>query len=1287
MTDSAHVGNVLAAGASIGVLLPLRLETRFFPPAGNAGWMLKVRIVPDAAFLDRHYAVPTAAELDAVEALWQLTANDLTTPDGIAQWRRFAAQVGAARGAWLARTFPARPAPAGGWTINRPAQVREGLDSSRVAGLPPTLELWLGRGGAAPSLLASLTVDHTRLGLDPPDPTTGETRWWTSFARAKEVGLGAEVDLGPDRPDDIDVLYVTGLGDADPAELFTSHRDAGNLGVLALGTPTNSVDGEPAADLARDPETWRVLLTTPPPQPAAEALGLALTGRPSALAPLPGADIYHVPLNQALVAGLWSALWGHAVKDVWGLGDRGLAAGLWALDNLVPEGPLPPLRIGDQPYGVLPVSSSERWVPEASDPAVEAGILPVVAGLTDAAARAAEAAGTVVGAETERLLDLIGRVPMSRGYAWRWALPLELVHLLEWAFGDGATFPALRSWWDATAAPVLALAGPPRRRYATIGEPQDLRLPLVVPGNLPEGTTLDDMLERLLMAPPQQLASAGQISEIFRRRIPTSLLFRLLLHARLVDAAEVVRAANRQTGPLLEPIQTPAADPTELAGWGARFAPSLLTHDAAGTLFGAGRAGVAALIGADPAALERAFCATLDTASHRVDAWLTGIAWRRLRDLTARTPQPVFRLGAYGWLDAPRPRTAAARPAEFLHAPSQEQALTAAVLRDRALSDAEPGRWQMTLDSDSVRLAAQLADEVRLGAHISEVLGRAVERAVGARSAVESLRRQFPVRKEHAGRRVCDGQAVLARYVANPAGLGLNAGQLEALAPLATAVDVYGDLLVANAVFDVVSGRGGMAAASMDAAAGLAAPPSLDVLRTQRAGRSARSTVAVALPADAPPAVVDAHTSPGALAEPAVAALLTAETGDPAGAAWTWQVVDEQAAVLGTVTLAQLGLQPVDTLSLSGADLHRLVLAALPGAAVVPEGDLPAQLAARRLSDILGGRPVVPADLSTVGTAPPAAAVQSELAARYAAVHALALDVHASLAAAPGAGPAALRQALVDAARWGITPLSADGAGDAVLVTRAGIALAERLERSPSVAEATDLAPAGLARALAELVSPEGRLPVLSRLPLDTFPTPLSAEPSAAGTALDPDWLEVVSAVRPHVARLEVHQLGRRIAGGAPFSAWSNRPGDPWQLDPSLDPIGPQPHGLVQETNLLAVFGPTGTLEPGADPQRSVAFGLLDSWSEVIPSGEHVTTAAFRIDAPGARAPQAVLIAVPPDVSVPLDTSGLIDILGEARRLARARAAGPDELDAFAAGEPLTLLPVNQPTGVRLEPR
>ena len=81
--------------------------------------------------------------------------------------------------------------------------------------------------------------------------------WWTSYKKALDVGLAVEVPIpdgpagpwGPDGPR-LDVVLVTGLGDQDPRELFERQAARGSLGVVPPMSPTNTVAGAPAADLA-----------------------------------------------------------------------------------------------------------------------------------------------------------------------------------------------------------------------------------------------------------------------------------------------------------------------------------------------------------------------------------------------------------------------------------------------------------------------------------------------------------------------------------------------------------------------------------------------------------------------------------------------------------------------------------------------------------------------------------------------------------------------------------------------------------------------------------------------------------------------------------------------------------------------------------------------------------------------------------------------------------------------------------------------------------------------------
>ena len=98
----------------------------------------------------------------------------------------------------------------------------------------------------------------------------------------------------------------------------------------------------------------------------------------------------------------------------------------------------------------------------------------------------------------------------------------------------------------------------------------------------------------------------------------------------------------------------------------------------------------------------------------------------------------------------------------------------------------------------------------------------------------------------------------------------------DRLAPLDDVLDTYADLLVADGVHALVTGRADLANAAMEAAAGLGAPPELRAIRTPRQATTVRVSAwalllaGVRRPADADPAMV---------ADPAFAAALDAELG------------------------------------------------------------------------------------------------------------------------------------------------------------------------------------------------------------------------------------------------------------------------------------------------------------------------------------------------------------------------------------------------------------------------
>jgi len=77
----------------------------------------------------------------------------------------------------------------------------------------------------------------------------------------------------------------------------------------------------------------------------------------------------------------------------------------------------------------------------------------------------------------------------------------------------------------------------------------------------------------------------------------------------------------------------------------------------------------------------------------------------------------------------------------------------------------------------------------------------------------------------------------------------------------------------------------------------------------------------------------------------------------------------------------------------------------------------------------------------------------------------------------------------------------------------------------------------------------------------------------------------------------------------------------------------------------------------------AVAGLVIDEWTDVIPARSTTAGVTFNYNEPGARSPQAVLLAVPPMLLGEAWTlESLADIVTETADLARMRTVGPDEM-------------------------
>jgi hypothetical protein len=649
----------------------------------------------------------------------------------------------------------------------------------------------------------------------------------------------------------------------------------------------------------------------------------------------------------------------------------------------------------------------------------------------------------------------------------------------------------------------------------------------------------------------------------------------------------------------------------------------------------------------------------------------------------------------------------------FIHAPSLAQAATAAVLRSGYLSHqggAEQGLLSLDLSADRVRGALWLLDGVRQGQPLGALLGYQLETAMhdaGLDMFIQPLRDRFPLvgdkltptspgAESIAASNVVDGLALerartdgtLGQTVDWGAGLPPAGAERTALLALFVAlddiVDAIGDVGVAEAVYQTMRGNPDRAGGTLDAVSQAQRMPEPQFVGTPRGGIDQTHRV-LALFAGAPGkpggwAAIPA--TPRGLADPWLDAWVAGQLPDPATIEARVTYTPAGAApVTTTVSLSDLRIGAIDVLALCRIDddaqrselEQRIIYSAVPPGvtdvaiiyATAPGttgfGDV--INLARAIDDLIAGaRPLAAADL-----APPEAKVAAtidvaELNARATAAAADLDTVVANLAsAAGGAGsPDDARDAITAAAGYGVPgaiPPSRRGSGpDPALVPQASSLHGTLAPRATAIA-AIAISSSDPAPALAILSAAFGKgLTVLPRFtPPDaaTLRAAFTVDPATLGAdehALD-RWHQQLTHVRPGVARLDLAELLGEIVTGVPrptvrIAQLPAVAGDRWLGLPTAPGSTPINGRLAMVAHLTGDAGDAGALWSGL---------LVDAWPERVPATTETAAAAFHHDEPKSRAPQALLLAVCPDLQTGWDEPTVQAVLGEALDLARAR--------------------------------
>lgn len=561
-------------------------------------------------------------------------------------------------------------------------------------------------------------TEEDRSAIDP------NMRWMVDFDEAVDVGMAARLRAPLQDLMSLDTLLVFGVKGSVPgedaagrlAELLEGHRYGDGLELLPPGTPTNNTSDAPSGYLSADPDHDRSFdlerrgpLFSAGDESDGDRVAAALGVDPGVFGNVRNADGRAYALPRAMNAALWATTWGYYLQQiVRTVSDTDVAsARRLFIDQVRGRGPLPALRVGRQPYGLLPVTSLNRWQPGdaggADLPAVRMMRL-----LRRTWRRSLAEVPRLPGAqEPDRvLLELLGMQPTSIQYGARTLLGPAYVRHLDAFVGLGLD----ARWWNQHRSMTtrllntLGLSQHPWLRDAIWApQRQRVRLPLVQqePLSASEPPTPNDI---------RWIRDHGyvQVRDAGLDGLP-SLLARLLRHASLLEyaaAAGRILAAHgllRDDEGFEEELVNIDPDHRTVTVWGlldrdvpavtgtrsiGEFLDTLQDHERPEVAeLGEFRAALDLLAETPSAELARLLPETLDCASHRLDAWITALASKRLAEL--RSPQPEAAgivLGGYGWLTGNGliAGDSAGSPGGYLHAPSLEQAATAAVLRGAA---------------------------------------------------------------------------------------------------------------------------------------------------------------------------------------------------------------------------------------------------------------------------------------------------------------------------------------------------------------------------------------------------------------------------------------------------------------------------------------------------------------------------------------------------------------------------------------------------------------------------
>lgn len=1409
------------------VLFPVRIETKFNTiTVGTASSaQLLVRIYPDDIHIDSHEAALTLEEEKWGKFYWNQVWNNRNSVE-IEQsaWAQLVSRFQSARSSWIINRL--KPTnhninPSAGKESN-PVFPSIGLKNDSWTRAPFTKVLpdrWTvvgySQGKKVFEVMGAEIGDELHTGPAPEGqkltpngdgPMVDKNmQWMIDFDEAVRVGMGLRIPLSEQLSlTGLDQLIVfgvkTSLGSVDGAkrlaELLDAHHYTDGLAFISQGTPTNNTEAGVSGFAARERDPMNSFaierqgaLLKPGDDNDGEIVAKSLGVPNSVLFNVEGSNRKEQLDARHMNTALWAPTWGYFLEQMMSIDGQGKELSETRrhfIDFVRGRGPLPALRIGNQPYGLLPILPLDRWV-AFDESQNDSKIVKLLSLLRPVWQRSVKNVPRVVtdGGAGDQLVQALAMSANSLSYSARSTISRNFVQNLSSILNlnQFESWSKQQNLMSRRLLNKLALNINPRICDLVFSpEEVEIRAPLVSEAEDSE-LIIPDYIRWLQKAKLDDIRAEKLPEEVK----PNSLLYLLLRHAILLENAN----AGSRILTRLNLMQFGERRESEFLDFGARGqttniwrrlkspVPGLTGELSLQEFLSSAKSettdtveliefkkSLAYLAELSASSLAQLLSETLDTCSYRLDAWITSFAMRRLNSIRQKKPIGCY-IGGYCWVEDLRPASSISsrsvikgeiqtkdRSRGYVLAPSLAQATTAAILRAGYLAHKEDyGENEVTnpfavnLNSARVRMVEWILNGIRNGSSLGALLGYRFERAFQEKYPDLMMAKYIPIFRKLApvdvnylasaaefaerstSNNIVDGLTLHRLWQEGKIGfrqegqglrieqkLGLPDPQmqkaehvavLDELRAIDEVIDALGDSTLAESIYQIVQGNHLRAGSTLDALGlGELPPPQLEVIRTHRTASGITNRVASIFSATTqfiPAWATITAYRPRAQAEPVLNAWVANVLGDPSKVKCHANYIDpktKQILVPGNIelNLGELNLCPLDFVYLASFGLRdgseifeRLkMLARSSRPTDVPlrcdiniQFDRQSDWASGTLTVrdflevahslhmlIVRSRPLVETDLyhPSSDLAEKSAPQQeninalNELKARSHNIIVGLKDTLKMLETVQPGDSAATEAAFLRAADYGVAGCLSVNRDNSIGTTTNNLtsAISEISSRLNEIEtpHSSETSIEHEMRSISRLLGGEFRvLPQILLSKPETVELNFSQSDllqGGDGLAVN-SWAQRLSRVREGVNLLErvrtyAESLDRPIqltVAQSPFV-----PGDFWAALPF-----PDEQTLSGDRISFVAY-----LEKDLNFERAICGLLIDEWNESVPSKQEVAAVTFPFDRPDSRAPQVVLLAVPPQLNTRWDNDALEATILEAIDLTMIRAVDPDSL-------------------------